>query len=154
MPGFIADPVHVHRVRVGFGDCDPAGTVYFPRFFHFFHEAMEGWFDDVLGLRYADMVNVRKLGFPAVHTEADFRSPVVMGQEIAVELRVVQLGRSSIHLAYVVRLVGAPADDVRLVGATVCVVMDLDPQRPTFRRAVPLPDDLRGRIVPLVAPVA
>jgi 4-hydroxybenzoyl-CoA thioesterase len=154
MPGFIADPVHVHRVRVGFGDCDPAGIVYFPRFFHFFHEAMESWFDDVLGLAYADMIYVRKLGFPAVHTEADFRSPVAMGREIAVEQRVVQLGRSSIRFAYTVRLVGEPADDVRLIGATVSVVMDLDPQRPTFRRAVPLPDDLRDRIAPLVAPVA
>ena len=154
MPGFIADPVHVHRVRVGFGDCDPAGIVYFPRFFHFFHEAMESWFDDVLGLPYADMIHVRKLGFPAVHTEADFRSPVAMGREIAVEQRVVQLGRSSIRFAYTVRLVGEPADDVRLIGATVSVVMDLDPQRPTFRRAVPLPDDLRDRIAPLVAPAA
>ena len=154
MPGFIADPVHVHRVRVGFGDCDPAGIVYFPRFFHFFHEAMESWFDDVLGLPYADMIHVRKLGFPAVHTEADFRSPVAMGREIAVEQRVVQLGRSSIRFAYTVRQVGEPADDVRLIGATVSVVMDLDPQRPTFRRAVPLPDDLRDRIAPLVAPAA
>ena len=72
MPGVIADPVHVHRVRVGFGDCDPAGIVYFPRFFHFFHEAMETWFDEVLGLPYAEMIGGRGLGFPAVHTEADF----------------------------------------------------------------------------------
>ena len=110
--------------------------------------------DDVLGLPYAELVGVRKLGFPAVHTEADFHGPVAMGHEIAVELRVVQLGRSSIRFAYTVRLVGGPADDVRLVGATVCVVMDLDPQHATFRRAVPLPDDLRDRIAPLVAPAA
>ena len=154
MTGFIADPVHVHRVRVGFGDCDPAGIVYFPRFFHFFHEAMETWFDDGLEIPYAEVIRGRKIGFPAVHTEADFRLPVAMGEEIAVEQRVVQLGRSSLRFAYTVRLVGEPADDVRLIGATVSVVMDLDPQRPTFRRAVPLPDDLRDRIAPLVAPAA
>lgn len=149
MLGFIADPVHVHRVRVGFGDCDPAGIVYFPRFFHWFHEAMETWFGAVLGLPYAEVIGGRKLGFPAVHTEADFRRPVAMGDEIAVEQRVVQLGRSSLGFAYTVRLAAAPGD-VRLVGATVTVVMDLDPQRPTFRSAVPLPDDLRQRIAPLV----
>lgn len=154
MTGFIADPAHVHRVRVGFGDCDPAGIVYFPRFFHFFHEAMETWFDDVLKFPYAEVIRGRKIGFPAVHTEADFRGPVAMGEEIAVEQRVVQLGRSSIRLAYTVYPASGPRDNVRLVGATVAVVMDLDPQRPTFRRAVPIPDDLRARIAPLVAPPA
>lgn len=143
--------MHVHRVRVGFGDCDPAGIVYFPRFFHFFHEAMETWFDRVLGLPYAEMIGVRRLGFPAVHTEADFVIPCAMGDEIAVEQRVVQLGRTSIRFAYRIRTADDPAAPTRLTGATVCVVMDLDPQRPTFRRAVELPPDLRARIEPLVA---
>lgn len=142
--------MHVHRLRVGFGDCDPAGIVYFPRFFHFFHEAMETWFDRVLGLPYAEMIGVRRLGFPAVHTEADFVIPCAMGDEIAVEQRVVRLGRTSIRFAYRVRGAADLAAPDRLTGATVCVVMDLDPQRPTFRRAVELPPDLRARIEPLV----
>ena len=95
--------MHVHRVRVGFGDCDPAGIVYFPRFFHFFHEAMETWFDAVLRLPYAELIGVRRLGFPAVHTGADFLIPCAMGDEIAVEQRVISLGRTSIRFAYRVR---------------------------------------------------
>lgn len=120
--------------------------MYFPRFFHFFHEAMETWFDERLGLRYAELVGVRKLGFPAVHTEADFKLPCAMGQEIAVALRVARLGRTSIRLEYEVRLADEPEGPLRLSGATVSAVMDLDPQRPTFRRAVELPADLRARI--------
>ena len=38
------------------------------------------------------------------------------------------------------------AGDVRATGATVCAVMDLDPDHDTFHRAVPLPDDLRDAI--------
>jgi 4-hydroxybenzoyl-CoA thioesterase len=152
MPGLIPDPVHIHRVRVRFGDCDPAGIVYFPRFFHFFHEAMESWFDDVLQVPYAGLIQGRKLGFPAVHTEADFAAPCAFGDEIAVEQRVVGLGRTSLRFAYRVRAHGDPAAPVRLTGATVCVVMDLDPQRPSFRRPVELPPDLRARIQPLVSP--
>lgn len=144
--------MHVHRVRVGFGDCDPAGIVYFPRFFHFFHEAMESWFDDVLRVPYAELIGGRRLGFPAVHTEADFAVPCAFGDEIAVEQRVVGLGRTSLRFAYRVRLHGDPDAAVRLTGATVCVVMDLDPQRPTFRRPVELPADLRARIEPLLTP--
>lgn len=150
MPGVIADPVHVHRVRVGFGDCDPAGIVYFPRFFHFFHEAMELWFDGPVGAPYAELIGRRKIGFPAVHTEADFRVPCAMGDEIAVEQRVIHLGRTSIRFGYTVRGAHDPAGPVRLTGATVCVVMDLDPASPTFRRPVAVPDDLRAKILPLV----
>lgn len=152
MAALIPDPVHVHRVRVGFGDCDPAGIVYFPRFFHYFHETMETWFDHGLGVRYSEIIGARKLGFPAVHTEADFLLPCAMGEEIAVEQRVVQVGRTSIRLAYRVRSHGDPQSPVRVTGATVCVVMDLDPLRSTFRRAVDMPDDLRSRIAARVAP--
>lgn len=135
--------VHIHRVDVRFGDCDPAGIVYFPRFFHLFHEAMETWFAAGLGLSYAQLIVGRKLGFPAVHTEADFNAPCALGEAIAVELRVARLGRSSIGLDYVVRGIDGV---LRLTGASTCVVMDLDPTSPSFRRAVALPDDLRARI--------
>lgn len=135
--------LHVHPVEVRFGDCDPAGIIYFPRFFALFHDAMETWFPARLGLPYAALVVGRKIGFPAVHTEADFRAPCALGDTIAVELRVARLGRSSIDLRYVVR--GADGD-VRVVGATTCVVMDLDPGSPGHRRPLALPDDLRQRI--------
>jgi 4-hydroxybenzoyl-CoA thioesterase len=135
--------VHIHPLVVRFGDCDPAGIVYFPRFFDFFHAAMETWFSDALGLAYAQVVVGRKIGFPAVHSEADFKVPCAFGEAITVELRVGKLGRSSIALEYVVRGVDGV---LRLTGATTSVVMDLDPASPGFRRAVALPDDLRARI--------
>lgn len=135
--------VHVHRFEVRFGDCDPAGIVYFPRFFAMFHDSMESWFSAGLGIAYASVVTGRKLGFPAVHTESDFRRPCALGDSIAVELRVTALGRSSIVLGYTVR---GSAGDLRLTGATTCVVMDLDPASTSFRRAVAIPDDLRKRI--------
>lgn len=140
--------VHVHRIEVRFGDCDPAGIVYFPRFFAMFHDAMESWFAAGLGIAYASVVTGRKLGFPAVHTESDFRRPCALGDTIGVELRVTALGRSSIVLGYTVRGAGG---DLRLTGATTCVVMDLDPASSGFRRAVPIPDDLRVSIEAFMA---
>ncbi len=135
--------LHVHPVEVRFGDCDPAGIIYFPRFFALFHDAMETWFPARLGMRYAELVVGRKIGFPAVHTEADFSAPCALGEAIAIELRVARLGRSSIDLRYVVRGAGG---DVRAVGATTCVVMDLDPASPGHRRPLAIPDDLRQKI--------
>lgn len=128
------------------GDCDPAGIVYFPRFFDMFHQAMEGWFSAGLGVPYDQVIVGRKIGFPSVHTEADFTRPCQFGERIGIELRVGKVGRSSVELLY--RIVGAddPADE-RGRGRTVCVVMDLDPGSSGFRRSVPLPDDLRAAIV-------
>lgn len=141
---------HTLRVRVGWGQCDPAGIVYFPRFFELFHEAMESWFDRALQLPYHDVIVARRIGLPSVHTEADFVRPTRFGEDVCVELRVLRLGRSSIELGY--RIVGVDRSgaaldtDVRATGRTVCAVMDLDPDSPGFRRATPVPEDMRARI--------
>ena len=135
--------MHELKVVVRWGDCDPAGIVFFPKFFEMFHDAMESWFGDCLGAPYDAVTVRRKLGLPSVHTEADFKIPTRFGEALTVELRIGHVGRTSIRLDYTVRGVDG---DVRATGATVCAVMDLDPQRDTLRRAVPLPDDLRTAI--------
>ncbi len=143
--------VHVHRQPVRFGDCDPAGIVYYPRFLHFFHEAMETWFLEVLDYPYHQVILGKQIGFPSVHCEADFKIPCGLGEVLAIELSVAKLGRSSIRFEYRVRTFGEPASELRLCGATVCVVMDLDPNSPTFRRALPIPSGLRARIEAFMA---
>lgn len=136
--------VYRHPIEVRWGDCDPAGIVYFPRFFERFHDAMERWFEVELGLRYDVLIMGRRLGLPSVHSEADFRAPCRFGERLMVELRVARLGRTSLELAYRVLAPGEP--DPRLTGRTVCALMDLDPNRPTHARAVPWPEDLRSSI--------
>ena len=48
-----APQVFRHTVRARFGACDPVGIVYFPRYFDWFHQAMEAWFDDALVESYS-----------------------------------------------------------------------------------------------------
>ena len=133
-------------VRIGWGHCDPAGIVYFPRFFELFHDAMERWFSDALGMPYSDVIVGRKIGFPSVHTEADFKAPSAFGDALAVELRVGGLSTRSIVFDYRVRAQEQPDAEPRVLGRTVCVVMDLDASSASFRRAVPVPPDLRQAI--------
>lgn len=135
--------VHRQSLLVEWGQCDPAGIVYFPRFFEMFHLTMERWFGAELGQPYDQMILGRKIGFPAVHTEADFHAPTGFGESITVELRVLDIGRSSLTLGY--RIVGAD-QVVRVTGKSVCVVMDLDPASPGFRKSTPIPEDLRQAI--------
>jgi len=137
-----APRVHKLALAVRFGDCDPAGIVYFPRFFDFFHQAMETWFPAHLGFGYDSFVRDRKLGFPAVHTEADFKRPSRFGETIEIHQRVTRLGRSSIAFAYEVH----GPDGLRATGRTVCVVMNLDERSEGHGTAVEMPAELRARI--------
>lgn len=134
----------MHRVTVRFGECDPAGILYYPRYFDLFHRAMEAWFGEALGLPYARFIAERRQGIPSVHAEADYRLPSGFGDVLDVRLSVAELGRSSLTFAY--EVAGAEDGALRATGRVVCVLMDLDPGSDTFRRAVPLDDDLRARI--------
>ncbi|HWB73374.1 MAG TPA: acyl-CoA thioesterase [Nannocystaceae bacterium] len=137
--------VHALPVAIGWGHCDPAGIVYFPRFFELFHQAMETWFGERLGLPYDQVIVQRKIGFPSVHTEADFTKPTRFGETVSVELRLAAIGRSSLTLDY--RVVGPGGDgDLRATGRTVVALMDLDPASAGFRRKLPIPDDLRAQL--------
>lgn len=130
----------VHPVRARFGDCDPAGIVYFPVIHDWFHQAMEAWFDDGLGVPYRAMIEDRRVGLPAVHSEADFRAPCRLGDLLAVGLSVDRIGERSIDLVYA--LTGEAPDDIRATGRTVVCTVDLDTME-----AVPVPDDLRERMI-------
>lgn len=133
----------VHRTQVRFGECDPAGILYYPRYFDLFHRTMEVWFAEALGRPYAPFVRDAGLGVPAVHAEADYFAPAAYGDDLDITLRISSLGRTSIGFVY--EVVGA--DGVRRAeGRVTTVLMDLDPNSPTFRRAVPLPDDFRAQL--------
>ncbi len=124
------------RIPVRFGDCDPAGLVYYPALFHYCHAAMEEFFAARCGVAYARLVAERRLGFPTVNVRAEFFAPFVYGDEAEVEVWVSAVGRTSATFEYRLRR----ASDMKLCASAthVQVAMSLDE-----RRSVPVPDDLR-----------
>jgi 4-hydroxybenzoyl-CoA thioesterase len=111
-------------LTVRFGDVDPAGIVYYPRLLHFCHVAMEDFFGAVLGRRYADVIGQERLGYPAIRLEVDFRRPVRYGDEVEIEVEIVELGTTAITWRFAIfhRDAATPACEVR----TVTVGVDLD----------------------------
>jgi 4-hydroxybenzoyl-CoA thioesterase len=122
---------------VRFSHCDPAGIIFYPRYFDLIHEAKEDWFRDALDWPFAHMLGTMQQGFPIARLEADFRGPSRMGEELTIALTVPVVGGASLHLHYAVTCGGAPRLDAR----TVVVHIDLASGRP-----VPIGDDLRSRI--------
>jgi YbgC/YbaW family acyl-CoA thioester hydrolase len=124
------------RIPVRFGDCDPAGLVYYPILFHYCHAAMEEFFAARCGLPYARLVSERRLGFPTVNVRAEFYAPFVYGDEAEVEVWVSTVGRTSVTFEY--RLRRASDQKLCATATHVQVAMSLDE-----RRAVPVPAELR-----------
>ena len=112
------------KLKIRFGDIDRAGIVYYPRFMHYFHVALEEFFAAELGVEYHTVVDTHRIGLPTVHLESDFSRPFSYGDNIEVEVRVHKLGRTSITFGY--RVFKEGEADPRIVGHNVTVCLDMD----------------------------
>lgn len=117
------EPYRAH-LEVQFGDIDQAGIVYYPRFIHYFHVAMEQFFRDIVGIDYPQVMNEHKLGHPTVHLEVDFRVPLHYGDFVEIEVLIEKLGRTSVTWNYTVFTRGS--DAVHATGRVTTVNIDLD----------------------------
>jgi len=124
-------------VNVRFADVDPAGIVFYPRYFEMLNGAVEDWFAQLLGLDFKTMHLDRHLGVPTVKLEVEFLAPSELGDELTISLSVKDIGRSSCAITVLFR--GEDRDRLRV--QVVLVYMDLQAQR-----AVSWPDSVRQRM--------
>ena len=92
----------VLRVPIMFHDVDAASTAYYPRLIDFCHCAFEALFNARIGPSYSKVIG-GGVGFPSVHFEVDFVSPIRHGDLIDIGVRVAQVGRTSVTLAFEAR---------------------------------------------------
>ncbi len=113
--------------KIRFDDVDGAGIVYYPRFLHLCHAAFEDFFDDVAPFGYPQLIRDRRLGFPTVHIEADFKAPLSYGDIAVVTLSVVRVGTSSMTIAY--EVCRKRDSTLCFTAAITAVLIDLDTQQ-------------------------
>lgn len=133
-------PARAFRSRhlIRFSHCDPAGIVFYPRFFDLFSSALEDWFQGGIDSPFGgDFMVTRNLRVPSLSITAEFVRPCRMGELLDIDLWVMRLGRSSFELA----LAGSVAGEPRLRAAWTMCVIDFA----TFK-STPIPDDLRKRM--------
>ena len=126
-------------LKIRFGDIDHAGIVYYPRFLHYFHVALEEFFGQELDIDYPTLVNEHRIGLPTVHLETDFSRPLRYGDQIEVEVSVLKIGKTAITFGYKVFKQGDK--EPRTIGHNVTVCQDID----TFKKK-DIPDWLRQRL--------
>ena len=102
------------RTQVRWGDCDPAGIAFFPRFFEWMDLASHALAQE-MGITREQTLGPASYGFPAVRADAEFLSPALVYDELEVRTTITRVGRTSLHLRHeVVRL----ADEMLLARGT------------------------------------
>ena len=132
----------VTPLTVRFQHCDPAGIVFFPRYYEMLNLAVERFFEERLGASFAALHLRHRLGVPTVRIETEFRAVSRLEDRLTFALAVERVGRSSLQLGIVCRC----GEELRLRTTHTLVAVDLD-----TTRAVAWPEAVGTRLRRLVA---
>jgi 4-hydroxybenzoyl-CoA thioesterase len=133
---------NIRNVRIEWCDCDPAGIIFYPRYFEMFDTSTTVLIERALGMNKIDYLKAYAFaGHPLVETRARFRVPTRFGDEVAIETALVECGRSSFKVEH--RLTKAGALAVEGFETRVWVVRPADD--PTRIRSQPIPPEVLAR---------
>jgi 4-hydroxybenzoyl-CoA thioesterase len=127
--------------KILFKHCDPAGIVFYPRYFVMINDTVEAWFDEALGLPFEAMH--AETGVPTVTITADFTAPSRHGDRLVIDLVPTRLGGTSVDLT----LTASCAGETRFVCRLTLVNVALDTMRPAR-----WPEPQRGLIAAAIPP--
>ena len=102
-------------IPVRFSDTDPAGIVFYPRYFEMMNKVIEDWFAHGLGLPFRRMHLEDNMGVPAVSVEAVFENPSRLGDILAFALTVRRIGTKSVTVDLAATCDGEPRVNARQV---------------------------------------
>ena len=124
--------------KVRFQHCDPAGIVFYPRYFELLNSVVEDWFAEVVGHDFNKLHVASRTGVPTASLTTDFHAPSRLGETLRFELAVRHVGRTSLDL----RMTTHCGDQPRLTCDSTLVLVDLDSGRP-----LPWPEAMRRHFV-------
>jgi 4-hydroxybenzoyl-CoA thioesterase len=130
--------VNQRVLRIEWGQCDPAGIVFYPQYFTIF-DTSTGWLFERTGL--SPSVMRRKygiVGLPIVDVGAKFFFACRFDDEVVVESSVSEWGRSSFTVRHQIR----KERELAVEGFEKRVWVAPHPDRPGGIQAQPVPDEI------------
>ena len=122
------------EIEVRFKHCDPAGIVFFPRYFEMINDVVEDWFANDLGCPFHELV--KENGAPTAQIQARFTAPSLHGDVLSFRLTPTRIGNSSLDYD----LTAHCGDELRL-RATATLVHGA-----RLGRSQPWPQAIRERV--------
>ena len=131
--------VHVHRVQVHFGDCDPAGIVFFPNFARWMDQASLAYFMAAGVPPWRELALTRGIvGTPVLEAHTRFIHPATYGETLEVHTSVTAWERKVFrHLHRVMR-----GELLLCEGTEVRAFVSRHPEDATRLKAIPPPKDI------------
>ena len=132
---------HIHRVQVHFGDCDPAGIVFFPNFSRWMDQASLAYFMACGVPPWRELLKTRGIvGTPLLEINTRFLMPATYGETIEVHTTVESWAAKTFrHRHRVLR--GA---DLLCEGTEVRAFVVRHPDDPERIKAIPVPEDIKA----------
>jgi 4-hydroxybenzoyl-CoA thioesterase len=126
------------KVEIQFGDCDPAGIVYYPNYFRFFDNATAALLSAAFAMHKRNWLEHFGIaGIPMVDTGARFIKPSRFGDVVDIRSEITELGRSSFSVKHTLLRDGEIAIEAH--EKRVWVVRD----EAGGIRSAPLPEEVR-----------
>ena len=130
---------HSRQVEIEFGDCDPAGIVYFPNYFRMFDASTAYLFEAALGMKKIAWIKRFGIaGIPVVATSATFNMPSRFGDLVTITSSVTGFKRSSFEVVH--RLF--KADELAIEGRETRVWVAAAADDPSRLKSLPVPPEV------------
>ena len=134
---------NTRTTRIEWGDCDPAGIIFYARYFDIFDISTTMLLERALGMnKIAYLKAYDFLGHPLVETRGRFLLPTRFGDAVTIESAVMACGRSSFKIEHLLTKDGARAAEGFETRAWV-VRHPADPKR---MQAQPIPAEVVVRL--------
>ena len=76
---------NTRTVRIEWGDCDPAGIIFYPRYFEIFDASTSALFEHAVDMKKIEILKTFGFaGFPLARTRARFLKPTRFGDDVTV----------------------------------------------------------------------
>ncbi|HCO56184.1 MAG TPA: acyl-CoA thioesterase [Pelagibacterium sp.] len=131
------------EVEIQFGDCDPAGIVYYPNYFRFFDNATAALLSAAFKMHKRHWIAHHGIvGIPMVDTGAKFSRPSRFGDVVEIRSEITDLGRSSFGVRHSLFNEG----EIAIEAHEKRVWVGRDPQDSEKIISLPIPDDVRAAL--------
>jgi 1,4-dihydroxy-2-naphthoyl-CoA hydrolase len=93
--------MYKYQTVIRFRQTDSAGIIFFASLFDLAHDCYESFLDPDFSL--ASVIGQGEILMPIVHAEADYNSPIKLGDKFTIEMNLNKTGTSSFELGYAFR---------------------------------------------------
>ena len=135
----------IHTVDIQFGDCDPAGIVFFPNFSRWMDAASLAFFVECGVPRWRELVKTRGIvGTPLLEIHTKFVKAATYGETLTIRTWVQEWRDKVFIQVHRVTRANATGEDLICEGCETRAFVKRDDANPERLRAIPVPEDIKA----------